>query len=75
MEKKKLTHQESIDIIAEMIFRTKERYIGDGNIMLMWGYLTVAVTILVWVLLKPPTILYGIGYGSSYGLLVEQQHQ
>lgn len=51
MEEKKLTEQESLSIIAEMISRTRERYIGDGNIMLMWGYLTVAVTILVWVLL------------------------
>lgn len=34
-----------------MIARTKERYIGDGNIMLMWGYLTVGVGALIWVLL------------------------
>lgn len=52
MEEKKITEQESITIITEMISRTKERYIGDGNIMLMWGYLTVAVTILVWALLS-----------------------
>lgn len=48
MEEKKLTQQESISIIAEMISRTKDRYIGDGNIMLMWGWLTIAVTGLVW---------------------------
>lgn len=51
MEEKKITEQESISIITEMISRTKERYIGNGNIMLMWGYLTVTVTILVWALL------------------------
>lgn len=51
MEEKKLTELESISIIAEMISRTKERYIGDGNIMMMWGWLTVAVTCLVWSLL------------------------
>lgn len=51
MEGKKLTELESISIIAEMISRTKERYIGDGNIMMMWGWLTVAVTCLVWSLL------------------------
>lgn len=51
MEEKKLTELESISIIAEMISRTKERYIGDGNIMIMWGWLTVAVTCLVWSLL------------------------
>lgn len=48
MEEKKLTQQESIDIITEMISRTKDRYVGDGNIMLMWGWLTIAVTGLVW---------------------------
>lgn len=52
MEEKKLTEQESISIIAEMISRTKERYIGDGNIMLMWGWLTIAVTCLVWLLIS-----------------------
>ena len=51
MEEKKLTEQESLDIITSMISRTKQRYVGNGNIMLMWGYLTVAVTVLVWILL------------------------
>lgn len=48
MEEKKLTEQESISIITEMISRTKDRYIGDGNIMMMWGWVTIAVTGLVW---------------------------
>lgn len=51
MEEKKLTEQESISIITEMISRTKDRYIGDGNIMLMWGWVTIAVTGLVWLML------------------------
>lgn len=51
MEDKKITEKESLDIITAMIFRTRERYIGDGNIMLMWGYLTVGVSLLVWLLL------------------------
>lgn len=51
MEEKKLTERESLEIITTMIARTKERYIGDGNIMLMWGYLTVGMTALVWALL------------------------
>ena len=50
MEEKKLTERESIELITSMISRTKERYIGDGNILLMWGYLVVIVTITVWVL-------------------------
>lgn len=52
MEEKKLTEQESITIITEMISRTKQRYIGDGNIMLMWGWLIIAVTGLVWLMLE-----------------------
>lgn len=51
MEDRKLTEKESLDVITSMIARTKERYIGDGNIMLLWGYLTVAVTALVWIML------------------------
>lgn len=52
MEERKITESESLEIITRMITRTKQRYIGDGNIMLMWGYLTVTITILVWVLLS-----------------------
>lgn len=51
MEDKQLTPQESMQLITEMISRTRDRYIGDGNIMLMWGYLTVGVSALVWILL------------------------
>lgn len=51
MEEKKISEKESLEIITEMISRTKERYIGDGNIMLMWGYLTVCVAALVWIML------------------------
>ena len=51
MEEKKMTEKESLELITTMIQRTRERYVGDGNIMLMWGYLTVAVTALVWILL------------------------
>lgn len=51
MEERKLTERESIELITSMINRTKQRYIGSGNIMLMWGYLVVAVTILVWVMI------------------------
>lgn len=52
MEDKKLTGIESIELITSMINRTKERYIGSGNIMLLWGYLVVAVTVLVWVMFE-----------------------
>lgn len=51
MEDKRISEKESLAIITEMITKTRERYIGDGNIMLMWGWLTIAVTGLVWLLL------------------------
>jgi len=52
MEEKKISERESLEIITAMIERTKDRYrIGDGNILLMWGYLSVAVAALVWALL------------------------
>lgn len=50
MEDKKLTEKESIELITAMISRTKERYIGNGNILLMWGYLVVVTAIIVWLL-------------------------
>lgn len=51
MEEKKLSEKESLEVIATMIARTRQRYLGDGNIMLMWGYLVVAVSALVWIML------------------------
>lgn len=52
MKEKEITSQESVAIINEMIERSKtRRMIGDGNILLLWGYLTVGVAALVWVLL------------------------
>lgn len=52
MEERDITSQESMAIINEMIERSKtRRFIGDGNILLLWGYLTVGVAALVWALL------------------------
>lgn len=51
MEDRKLTEKESLEVITSMIALTKKRYIGDGRILLMWGYLVVAVSILVWAML------------------------
>lgn len=46
-----MTEKESLELITAMINRTRERYVGDGNIMLMWGYLSVAVAALLWIML------------------------
>lgn len=52
MEERFITSQESMAIINEMIQRSKtRRFIGDGNLLLLWGYLIVGVSALVWVLL------------------------
>lgn len=52
MEEKKITSLEGMAIINEMIQRSKtRRFIGDGNILLMWGYLVVGVAALVWILI------------------------
>lgn len=51
MEERKLTEKESLEVITSMIARTRQRYVGNGNIMLMWGYLVAVVSILVWIML------------------------
>lgn len=52
MEDKTLNEKESLALIAQMIEQTKQRLtMGSGNICLVWGYITVTVTALVWVLL------------------------
>ncbi len=48
MEEKRLTEKESLEVITSMIARTKARYLGSGNILLMWGYLVVITMITVW---------------------------
>lgn len=52
MEEKKISEAQSLAIITEMIERSNvRRKLGNGNIMLMWGYLTVIVSVLVYVLM------------------------
>ncbi len=56
MKEQKLNERESLQVITAMIERTKQRlHLGDGNILLMWGYLTVTISILV------STLLYFTG--------------
>lgn len=50
MEEKKINAQEGIDIITAMVEATKNRLsISDGNVLLLWGYLIVAVSVAIWV--------------------------
>ena len=52
MEEKTINEKESLAIITEMIDRTKNRLrIGDGNMLLLWGYTSLAVTALTLIVL------------------------
>lgn len=52
MKEEKLSEQESLELITAMITQTKERCrIGEGSLMISWGYLTVVVCAVVWLLL------------------------
>ncbi len=47
MEDKKLTPQESMDLITDMIANTRAQLTrGAGNMLLFWGYLCIAVALL-----------------------------
>ena len=50
MEERNITEQEGLRIIGSMITSTRTRLeVGDGNLFLNWGLLTVVVSVLVWV--------------------------
>ncbi len=52
MEEKDINYRESIEIISSMINRTRNRLnLGDGNIMLLWGCISVVVATLVGILI------------------------
>ena len=47
MEEKNITPNESLEIISQMIESTKRRFnVSDGNVLLMWGYLSIAVCLI-----------------------------
>lgn len=49
MEEKRMTEKESLELISQMIQRTKERTkLGDGNQLLLWGYLTAGLAAVVY---------------------------
>ena len=52
MEEKKLNSQESLELITSMINKTKRRlHIGEGNLLLLWGYTSAIVGLIVGLLL------------------------
>ena len=53
MEERKLNEKESLELIARMIQNTKNRMAeNSGTPFLLWGYMTVIISLLVWFLLK-----------------------
>ena len=47
MEEKSITPKESLEIISQMIESTRQRFrVSDGNVLLMWGYLSIAVCLI-----------------------------
>lgn len=52
MEEKKLTEKESLELISQMIRNTQTKMEeNSGTMFLIWGYTTIGVTLLVWLLL------------------------
>lgn len=52
MEEKKISEQESLELITRMINQTKKDLsVGNGNSFLMWGYLSAAISLAVIVML------------------------
>lgn len=52
MEDKRLNNQESLELITRMINKTKRKFhIGEGNLLLLWGYTSAIVGLLVGVTL------------------------
>ena len=53
MDNKKLNEQESLELITQMIQNTKFKMVKNaGTPFLVWGYMTVVTSLLVWYLLK-----------------------
>ena len=51
MEERKLNEKESLELIARMITNTRRRMETDnGNVYLLWGYSSVAVGILIYII-------------------------
>lgn len=72
MDNKKLNEQESLELITQMIQNTKFKMVKNaGTPFLVWGYMTVVTSLLVWYLLKETlAIITGSFYGSDAWLFL-----
>lgn len=52
MEERKLTEKESLELISQMIRNTQAKMKDNSGVMfLIWGYLTIGVTLFVWLMI------------------------
>ena len=76
MEEKRINAQEGIDIITAMVEATKNRLsISDGNILLLWGYLTVAVSVAIWVFIPLFIVSFAAILSCRVTYLVAKQNE
>lgn len=69
MEDRKITEQESLELISQMIQNTRRNLdAGSGNIFLLWGYIGTIATLVVYAGLcftKDPHWMWGF-WGTCY---------
>lgn len=67
MEEKKISEQESLELITRMINQTKKDLsVGNGDSFLIWGYLSAAISLAVIVMVPQPTTLNVLGFTWPY---------
>lgn len=75
MEDKKLNEKESLELITQMIQNTRRNLdTGSGNMFLVWGYVSVLVTLTVLggcVLYKESSLDVGILGNSRYRVFTD----
>lgn len=64
MEDKRLNEKESLELISQMIQNTRKNMeLGSGNIMLLWGYITLAAAAIVYAgMLMTHSILWNFAW-------------
>lgn len=83
MEERYLNEKESLELISQMIQNTQQRIRkNNGMPFLVWGYLSIVVSVAVWYLLKTTNEYYwnylwflipGLGYPTMMYLLKKEE--
>lgn len=80
MEEKKLSEQESLELISQMIRSTRKNMeVGSGNQFLYWGYFTAALSVLLFLLVYyTGDARWSIGWFSMFlfwGIMLRMQRK